>query len=199
MCDEMSKATERRKVNPVFAEKYFVGLGIDVGCGYDKMNIDAFPLCTAIVGHDQCLGDKNAEHLAEVLDNHYDFLVSSHCLEHMISPETALGNWIRVVKPGGHLVITVPDWEMYEHKKWPSRFNGDHRTAWTMSLDKYMPSHLRILPEWLAQFNVDILRCETIKDGFDKSLPDEIDQTAREINKQPFKAECCIEIILRKI
>ena len=50
----------------------------------------------------------DAQHMAGVADNTYDWL-HSHCLEHIHDVDDAVINWIRIVKPGGYLVITVPD------------------------------------------------------------------------------------------
>lgn len=39
----------------------------------------------------------------------YDLLLSSHCLEHLANPLGALREWRRVTRPGGHLVLILPD------------------------------------------------------------------------------------------
>jgi SAM-dependent methyltransferase len=46
--------------------------------------------------------------LREIPDDSYDFLLSSHNLEHFANPIKALKEWQRVVKPGGHLVLVLP-------------------------------------------------------------------------------------------
>ena len=88
------------------------------------------------LGFDSCknwdLPDGDAQYLAGVPDGTYDFLHSSHCLEHMVDPGIAMANWVRVVRGGGYLVITIPDEELYEHLHWPSRFNGDHKWSFTI-------------------------------------------------------------------
>jgi SAM-dependent methyltransferase len=50
----------------------------------------------------------------------------------MRDPVESLHNWIRVVRPGGHLVISVPDEDLYEQKVWPSTFNSDHKMTFTL-------------------------------------------------------------------
>lgn len=52
----------------------------------------------------------------------------------MADARSALGRWFEVVKPGGHLVVLVPDEDLYEQGQWPSTFNGDHK--WTFTLWK---------------------------------------------------------------
>jgi SAM-dependent methyltransferase len=49
-----------------------------------------------------------ATSLDSVKDDSYDFLLSSHVIEHTANPIKALNEWIRVVKPGGHLIVLVP-------------------------------------------------------------------------------------------
>jgi SAM-dependent methyltransferase len=80
--------------------------------------------------YDQEHGD--AQLMANVADASFDFLYSSHCLEHLRDPVEALNNWVRIVKPGGHLVVQVPDEDLYEQGVWPSRFNGDHKLTFTI-------------------------------------------------------------------
>jgi SAM-dependent methyltransferase len=51
----------------------------------------------------------------------YDFVLSSNNLEHIANPLKALHEWLRVVKPGGHLLLVLPRKES----------NFDHRRAVT--------------------------------------------------------------------
>ena len=51
----------------------------------------------------------DAETLATVSDGTYDFLVAAHVIEHMRNPIKAIGNWMRVLRPGGLLYLIVPD------------------------------------------------------------------------------------------
>ncbi len=61
--------------------------------------------------------DKEAgrQYVAEASDLHniasatYDFLISSHCIEHLANPLRGLAEWIRVLKPGGMMVLIFPD------------------------------------------------------------------------------------------
>ena len=52
---------------------------------------------------------REASALVGVPDGAYDALISSHCLEHLADPLRALREWRRVVRPGGHMVVAVPD------------------------------------------------------------------------------------------
>lgn len=41
-------------------------------------------------------------------DNSLDYVLSSHVLEHFWSPIRALEEWMRVLRPGGHIVAIIP-------------------------------------------------------------------------------------------
>ncbi|MDB5141267.1 MAG: hypothetical protein JWR12_3183 [Mucilaginibacter sp.] len=47
--------------------------------------------------------------LSEIKSEAYDFILSSHSLEHIANPLKALKEWLRVLKPGGILLIILPD------------------------------------------------------------------------------------------
>lgn len=42
-------------------------------------------------------------------DNSFDFIISSHVLEHTPNPGRVLEEWIRIVKPGGIVYFVIPD------------------------------------------------------------------------------------------
>ena len=190
---EQSKAAKRRFGQGKFHSHYFVGDGIDIGAGQD---------CLANYRHvfrgiQSCrnwdLEDGDAQFLATVADNTYDFVTSSHCLEHMVDVNVSLKNWIRVLKPGGYLVITIPDEEMYEHSQWPSRYNGDHKWSFTTKGISSMPKSINAIDLMRSVSDVATLeKLEVINEFFYPELPPEIDQTMMP------NPECAIEFILRK-
>jgi SAM-dependent methyltransferase len=47
--------------------------------------------------------------LKTVPDEAFDYLIAAHVLEHVEDPISALKTWVRVTKPGGHIIIAVPD------------------------------------------------------------------------------------------
>lgn len=51
----------------------------------------------------------DATNLSGIDSNKYDFLISSNCLEHIANPIKAINEWGRIVKPGGQLLILVPN------------------------------------------------------------------------------------------
>jgi SAM-dependent methyltransferase len=130
--DETRKATERRLKESIQVFNWndvFHGNGIDVGPGDDLMKFGS------IVPQGFDMGDGDANRLSEYFpEGHFDFLHASQCLEHMHDPYYCIGEWAKVVKPGGHLIITVPDFVLYEGLRHPSRWNPDHKSSWSLHL-----------------------------------------------------------------
>lgn len=128
---ETSKSIARR-LRDVAYVRYFAGSGIDVGCGPDSIRQwqGLFPLMRHCTNWDKEQGD--AQTLPQVPAAAFDWLHSSHCLEHLQEPLAALRRWCEVVRPGGYLVVLIPDEDLYEQGVWPSRFNGDHKRSFTL-------------------------------------------------------------------
>jgi SAM-dependent methyltransferase len=49
-----------------------------------------------------------ATDLRMIPDNHYDFVLSNHSLEHTANPLRALAEWVRILKPGGAAILVLP-------------------------------------------------------------------------------------------
>lgn len=193
--NEATKAYARRSTNPFYA-RVIRGEVLDIGCGHDLMPCAAFPAVTTVRGYDIIMGHKGAQTLADVGDELYDTVHSSHCLEHLHSSVTALFNWLRVLKPGGHMVVTVPDWDLYEHRQWPSRFNTDHKWAFTLSRELSVDEpHVLSVPlmlDALETLNMgQMCACSRFGEGFDYQAPPTVDQTLG-------ACECAIEFVFQK-
>lgn len=173
--------------------KYFSGTGIDVGCGNDR--IIKFKDKMSKMRHVRCwdISDGDGELLHGVQDYSTDFVHSSHSLEHMRSWENALRNWLRVVKSGGYVIVCVPDWELYEHYMWPSRFNSDHKWAFTLDTTKAHSFLVNLSKDKLeTMFPCKVQVLKRIEEGYDWTLGKEVDQTMN-------SAECAIEFVLKKV
>jgi predicted SAM-dependent methyltransferase len=187
--DECSKAIPRRKQDWRFANRWLVGRGLDVGCGPDPLKKEDWPKVSEIVPYDVALGNVNAQFLPEIKDSEFDFLHSSHCLEHLSNPRAALVNWLRVVKPGGFVVCTVPDELLYECGRWPSLFNADHKVSFTLRSMPIIPGSIN-LTHLLWRLNVDAEHVELLTEGWDAAKMGQ-DQTM-------MGAECSIEFVARR-
>jgi ubiquinone/menaquinone biosynthesis C-methylase UbiE len=124
---ETSKARAWREELGYF-KKYIKGKGIDIGCGSD---IITHPSIKSVIPYD--LRQGNGELLKDIKKNNFDFVHSSHCLEHLENWENGIKNWIRVCRVGGYVVIAIPDQYLYEHNIFPSIYNKKHN--WTFTID----------------------------------------------------------------
>lgn len=191
--NETSKALIRRLHDVRYANTYFVGTGIDIGAGSDSIAQyhRQFPLMSQVRSWDMPDGD--AQLMGDVADESYDFVHSSHCLEHMVNPYEAFANWIRICRPGGHIITTIPDEDLYEQGQYPSTFNQDHKTTWTiLKGESWSPVSINIF-QFLHEFRfqIEVLKIELINSAFQYGQP-RYDQTFYGLS------ECAIEFIVRR-
>jgi ubiquinone/menaquinone biosynthesis C-methylase UbiE len=191
--NETSKALIRRLQDVRFANTYFKGEGIDIGAGPDPINkySQQFPLMNTLKVWD--IQDGDAQYMKGVEDNTYDFVHSSHCLEHLRDPYEAFENWIRICRPGGYIITTIPDEDLYEQGVWPSSHNSDHKTSWTILKESSWSKDSINLIEFLYQYSdkIEVLKVELINQSFIYNV-ERFDQTYHSIS------ECAIEFIVRK-
>ena len=190
---ELSKSITRRRAIPRFLTDYFVGSGVDIGGKPDPLLLymELFPLITSVRVWD--LEDGDAQLMEGVADSTFDFVHSSHCLEHLVDPYIGIQNWFRILKPGGHLVVTIPDEDLYEQGVWPSSYNLDHK--WSFSINKqksWSPKSINVFNLISSLGNPsEVKKIELLDSGYRYSLP-RYDQTSTPIG------ESAIEIIVRK-
>ena len=120
----MNETSKTIKLWRDFEKSLILGSGIDIGCGPD-------PISPTVKTFD--IGDGDANNITQYVAEQFDFVYSSHCLEHMQDPKKALMEWWKLVKIGGHLILIVPDEDLYEQGNFPSCFNGDHKSTFTLS------------------------------------------------------------------
>ena len=104
------------------------GRVLDVGCGMGESlshallanpsiqasAADAYPTCldnarALFELKEALLMDESGFEIPTDLPGVYDVLILSHVLEHTYSPREAIAECMRVLKPGGHLVLAVPN------------------------------------------------------------------------------------------
>ncbi len=139
---------------------YLRGNGIDVACGHIKapeaVGIDIVPR-----GEEYHPGYTSVADLCfdamdlPFRDGTLDFVFCSHGLEHMPSPRSALREWARVLKPGGHLCCIVPD-VRYVYFDDPDAPGG--RIYHGLEPDKIRPM--------LDNIGLDVLYYDTIRDNY---------------------------------
>jgi SAM-dependent methyltransferase len=133
----MNETTKTRKLWGQLERSILSGKGIDIGCGPDPVTPDVHKF-------DQQNGDANQ--ITKYVHEEFDFVFSSHCLEHMRNPREAILEWWKLVRPGGHLFFIVPDEDLYEQGVFPSRFNSDHKATFTIAKAKsWSPVSINVL------------------------------------------------------
>lgn len=102
-------------IKPV-AEKFCIGNGLDIGCG-------DWPLSWAMPIEKRYGGDAMA-----LPEGEFDYVFSSHCLEHLVDPVKALEHWKTRLKKGGVLFLYLPHPDM---KYWLPQNCRKHLHSWT--------------------------------------------------------------------
>ena len=107
----------------------------------------------------------------------YNTVYSSHCLEHLNDPLQVIKDWYKLVKPGGTLVLLLPDFDLYEHGEWPSRFGEGHKWAFSTRRpsSEFLINVYDLDPDpATTPPPVRIITCDT---NYNYQLPPGVDQT----------------------
>jgi len=130
---ESARGWLTREANGFF-KRYMSGEGLDVGYRGSKKN--ALPVLESAIGVDLDYPGYDGV-ILPFDDKSLDYVYTSHILEHVPTKDvlTVIQEWYRVLKIGGHLIIMVPHWHLYERKaKLPSIWNRDHKRFYTPSV-----------------------------------------------------------------
>jgi SAM-dependent methyltransferase len=190
---ECSKSIARRLADSRFARRYFRGQGVDIGGAPDPLALyrELFPLIEGVKTWD--LEDGDAQFMAAVADDTYDFVFSSHCLEHLVDPLEGLKNWLRVVRPGGYVIFAIPEEDLYEQGVFPSTFNRDHKNTFTIGKARSWSPHSINVLELLGGLGpgAAVEKVELLDSTYRYELP-RFDQTLTPVG------ESGIEVVIRK-
>lgn len=189
---ETEKAKQRREAEGFF-EKYCKGKGIDIGCGNQVLQSDSIKL--DIVPFDKMYGNGDATYLRGIQSESFDYVYSSHCLEHIQDLKTCIKHWWRVLKPGGYLLIQVPERDLYEKKKTlPSRWNQDHKHFFLLDFFE-APNTIGIVP-YLGQVLSELGSGRNYCFVSARSLQEEVSVKDPDVHS---KGEYSIELVVKKI
>jgi SAM-dependent methyltransferase len=80
---------------------------------------DPFEYCPGkAAGHNYIVDGRALDRFG---DASYDFVLSCHNLEHIANPVKALKEWVRVTKPGGCIILVLPDYRRtFDHSRTPT-------------------------------------------------------------------------------
>lgn len=113
---------------------------LDFGCGGGdlltllqasrKVGIEINP---AAQDHARSRGLEIYTEINDVKGQQFDFVVTSHALEHVPSPYLALCELRTVLKPGGKLIWLSPmdDWRARPNREWKANNHDMHLYTWT--------------------------------------------------------------------
>jgi ADP-heptose:LPS heptosyltransferase len=106
---------------------YLKGRGLDLGCGDDKITQTAIGIDgKSTKGSNLIMDLSENDPLRIFSDNYFDYIFSSHLLEDFIVTDAVLDSWWRKIKPGGYLILYVPDADYYPRVGTPGA-NTQHR------------------------------------------------------------------------
>lgn len=114
----------------------------DIGCG----DMTLANLCPTVIWSGFDLNDKKDERIIkqDVTDlpysakaESYDGVVCSEVLEHVFLPHDVISEFNRILKPGGTLIVTVPNFDSFEN------YLGDHRQLLFSTKEFWTVEHIR--------------------------------------------------------
>lgn len=93
--------------------RYCSGKGLDLGCGDEKITANSLGIDigkTPVVDLVMNISKK-----LPFADGEFDYVYSSHALEHLDGEiGEILRDWTRVIRPGGHLILYLPHRDYYK-------------------------------------------------------------------------------------
>jgi SAM-dependent methyltransferase len=115
--------------------------------------------------------------------NLFDVIIVDKCLQKCESFYSILENSKRLLKHEGELILTLPDYRLYEKCLWPSKFNKDHLHSFSINLNRDVvkrDSHWNIQENLIPMLeNFEFSNFEVILDdnNFDYDKPVLVNQT----------------------
>ena len=95
----------------------------------------------------------DAVNINMVKNNVYDFVFSSHSLEHIANPLKAISEWLRITKKDGYIIIIVPEKsQCFDHRRNYSQFS----TLLTQYKKNVSENDLSTLPEILKYHDLSM-------------------------------------------
>lgn len=115
--------------------RFCAGNGLDLGFGGDPISSSAvrvdLPNPYAATGDAPVQLGGDCRYLRWFQDGVLDYVYSSHLLEDFEDTKAVLAEWLRVLKPGGYLILFCPDEQIYRAhcRDTGQRYNENHKHA----------------------------------------------------------------------
>ena len=140
---EIEPEADPNGINPVYflARKMCQGTGIDIG-GSIGGRLDQSILGGAAIADPAIPGTGSATDLSKWGNSSVDYVVSSHCLEHVDEPERCMKEVFRVLKPGGIAFFYLPH---HTHVGWNPKLLEEVRPAHKWQPDAFGMGRLFLL------------------------------------------------------
>lgn len=171
----------------------FVGDGVDVGSGDDPLTKHLPNVTTFDLPRD---ANKLDEYFAPET---FAWCHGSNVAEHLHDPHASLVRWMKIIKPGGYLCITVPEAILYGDMLWKKgpRYNDDHKATFSLFLKgSPAPKHYHV-PTWVPVFEKEAgAKCllqRLVDTKYDYSIMFTKDQTFPVDG-----AECFVELVFQR-
>lgn len=193
---ENTKATFLRWSQNRTYHNVFKGTGLHINPGDDILKAKNFPLVEEIEKFDFDDFSLDTDKLKDLEGKTFDFILFTSLVSFQEDPVEVVSKILEYVKPKGHLILTVPDEDLYEQGNFPSIFNKGHKRSYSIyKQDSWSGGHYDLI-EMID--NVDTACCrkiELIDTNYNYSLIGSgIDQTVQFVDG----VEACIEVILKK-
>lgn len=113
----------RRKVDLLFKQNNTVGTLLDIGCGTGDFLVEAKKSGWATTGYEpnehafakaKAKGITLVKKLSELETHTFDVITLWHVLEHIPNLEEQIVELNRLLKPGGKLIVAVPNYKSYD-------------------------------------------------------------------------------------
>ena len=96
-----------------FAKEVLYGEGLDIGGGNENWKFPGARLIDLTVG--------DGFHATSLPDQQYDYIFSSHCLEHLPDWVGVLDYWSTRIKTGGVMFLYLPHYSQKYWRPWSNR------------------------------------------------------------------------------
>ena len=198
---ETSKCHFRRLRDGFF--KYCAGVGLDVGCGFDPLNVAGLTTCDSHPDVKDLVGSTcSATYLSDFKDSQFDFVYSSHTLEHIINHQDALREFWRVLKVGGYLIIYLPHRDLYERTRNLPPWNENHVSMWLPEIvpgvePKGSYGLLNEMRDVFGPENFEVVRNIVCDYGY--GIPTEGPDARFDNNKWVPRGEYSFEVVVKKL